>query len=51
MPAFSAEFIGGWILGLAFGAGANQRLPTFAAEALVIWIDTATTVAVHNAPA
>jgi hypothetical protein len=50
VSAIAAEFIGGWILGLAYGADSNQRLPTVAAEALVVRVDTATIGAVHNAP-
>jgi hypothetical protein len=50
VSAIAAEFIGGWILRLTFGADANQPLPTFSAEALVFRVGTATTVAVHNTP-
>ena len=51
MPAISAELIGRRIGGLAFRADTNQRLPTVAAEALVVWVGAATIGAVHNVPA
>lgn len=51
MSALAAEFVGGRIGRLAFGADANQWLPTVATETLALWIGAATIAAVHHVPA